>query len=151
MALLVLIKIALIHHGWLVSGCPSLFLRVEGRSEADEWLSWPTVDVGTPVSLWHGGVWCRDGCNGSNLREASPSWLHYSQFNPTSRFKVNQSPGVCFLCVEISWLDDKPWLWIWIWVPLQGPREPTAALYLQLHFAAVIWRARLSLSLWFHM
>lgn len=59
---------------------------------------------------------------------------------------------VCvFLCVEISWLDDKPWLWIWIWVPLQGPWEPTAALYLQLHFAAVIWRARLSLSLWFHM
>lgn len=58
-ALLVLIRIALIHPGWLVSGCPSLFLRVEGRSEADEWLSWPTADVGTAVSLWHGGVWCR--------------------------------------------------------------------------------------------
>lgn len=34
----------------------------------------------------------------SNLREASPSWLHYSQFNPTSR-KVNQSPRVFFFFV----------------------------------------------------
>lgn len=135
MALLVLIKIALIHPGWRVSGCPSLFLRVEDRSGADEWLSWPTADVGTAASL---AVWWSDG------------WKQWEQSQggstvPSSTYIGGKSFKLLVFFL-FQWLVDNPWVWIWIRVPRRGPWEPNSVL----HFAAVIWRPRLSHLLWFH-
>lgn len=135
MALLVLIKITLIHPARLLSG-PAVSVSVCGRQVSGEWLSWPTAPC------WHG--WLMEAMGLISGREAPLSWVHCSSFG-TTRWKVIQTPCACLSVGVFSLLTSRGFECEF------GPHVRgllSVGLYLQLHFAAVIWHARL--LLWYH-